>query len=190
MLKVENVPIKSVKQHPKNVRLHDERNLEAIMRSLKEFGQLKPIVVGQNNYVLAGNGTLESALRLGWKEINIVRVKLKTPDELAFMIADNKTTDLSEFDWHSLAEVMKELPENRLDATGFQAFEREPLLQADWNPGDAGSLDSGESSDDLLLRFTGEEAAFIRKELGARRKEGYSDEDMILLIVAETEVTA
>ena len=39
------VPIESLALDPENARTHNDRNLEAIKRSLQAFGQLKPIVV-------------------------------------------------------------------------------------------------------------------------------------------------
>src|SRR5262249_46324156 len=63
-LTVKRVPIDSVHPDPANVRLHDERNLEAIKSSLARFGQQKPIVVDRQGVVRAGNGTHAAAKAL------------------------------------------------------------------------------------------------------------------------------
>lgn len=55
-MKIELVPISSVKQDPKNARSHGDRNLAAITTSLKTFGQQKPIVVGRDGVVIVFSG--------------------------------------------------------------------------------------------------------------------------------------
>jgi hypothetical protein len=102
-MKTETVPIDSISQDPANARKHDERNLTAIRDSLRAFGQQKPIVVDQREIVIAGNGTLEAAKRLGWTEIAIVRTKLDNTQATAFGIADNRTAELAEWDDEILA---------------------------------------------------------------------------------------
>lgn len=100
------VDINSVHPHPKNPRIHPERNIQLIMSSLKEFGQLRPLVSWKKN-IVAGNGTLESAKRLGWKHINVLIADELTEDEaLRFMVIDNRTTELSEFDPDLLGNIM------------------------------------------------------------------------------------
>ena len=61
-------PLEALREDPANARTHDERNLDAIVRSLSSFGQRKPIVV-REGVVVAGNGTLRAARSLGWTYI-------------------------------------------------------------------------------------------------------------------------
>jgi ParB-like chromosome segregation protein Spo0J len=61
-------PLASLTLHPRNARRHDERNLKAVADSLATYGQQKPIVVANDGVVVAGNGTLQAALRLGWRD--------------------------------------------------------------------------------------------------------------------------
>lgn len=131
-LRIEMVRIKSIKPHPQNSRIHSKQNLEAIQKSLDKFGQQKPIVVWRN-LIIAGNGTYQAACDLDWKQIDIVRADyLSENDAIAYMIADNKTTDMSEFDYEVLALQMRSLAGEGedLSATGFQSFEIEPMLDA------------------------------------------------------------
>ena len=163
-LNVFQMDVKSLELHPDNVRVHDERNIQAIMSSLQEYGQQKPIVVDASNQVLAGNGTLEAIRRLGWRQVAVVRSSLSAIKAMGFMVADNKTTDLSDFDYSKLAEVMTSLSakEFNLDATGFAEYERVPLLEShEFRAGDE-SLDAKGSSHsisfsseewDLLMSF-------------------------------------
>ena len=112
---------------PSNVRAHSEENLLAIMRSLEAFGQQKPIVVDRAGKVLAGNATLEAARRLGWAKIETVETDLEGLDALAYSIADNRTGELSTWDYHALALAVGNMPDGLKDATGFLADDRDAL---------------------------------------------------------------
>lgn len=129
-MNIERVKIASLVGDPSNVRKHDQKNLDAIKGSLARFGQQKPIVVGANNVVIAGNGTVAAALSLGWVEISIVRSELIGPEATAFAIADNRTAELAEWDEDALAQQLAALAiddEDLARATGFDARELDRL---------------------------------------------------------------
>lgn len=129
------MPLSSVKHHPRNVRQHPEENILAVMSSLETYGQTEPIVVDKKSQVIAGNGRLTAMQRLKWKTVSIVRANhLSDAQAEAYAIMDNKTTDMSHFDYQALAEVMKDLDGKKinLDLTGFSQMEREPLMSTDW----------------------------------------------------------
>ena len=131
-LTISSTPLTTIKPHPKNARSHDESNIQAIMRSLHSFGQRTPIVIGQSKYILKGCGTWEAARRLGWATIQTVTsIGLTPAQELAYSLADNKTSDLSTFNKEGLADILKYLESTKIDmdSTGFAEFERETLLK-------------------------------------------------------------
>ena len=66
-------PLAALHADPDNARTHNEVNLAAIEASLATFGQQKPIVVNRIGKVIAGNGTLAAAAKLGWETIAVVR---------------------------------------------------------------------------------------------------------------------
>ena len=178
---IEVVPINIPKHHPKNPRTHDERNIQAIMRSIDEFKQLAPLVVwGKRNYVIVGNGRLESAKRLGWKEIEIIRADHLNEDQaMAYMIADNKTTDLSEFDFQMVAQIMGKLADRKVDLeiTGFSDFETEPLLQAEWTPPKDKEMPATGGDKDGVVKFSDKQWEIVKKALGEFRDfEGHEEE--------------
>jgi len=107
---LETVAIESLELDPNNARKHSKRNLDAIAASLEKFGQRKPIVI-HNGVVIAGNGTLEAAKSLGWTEIGITRC----PDDWdadtakAYALADNRSSELAEWDDLVLANQLLDL---------------------------------------------------------------------------------
>lgn len=119
-MKIENIAIADLISDPNNARKHDDTNLDAIVGSLKNFGQRKPIVVSADNVVVAGNGTIEAAKRLGWDKIDVVRIPADwTPDQIkAFALADNRTAELATWDREVLTAQLREL-----EFAGFEVAE-------------------------------------------------------------------
>jgi site-specific DNA-methyltransferase (adenine-specific) len=119
-MKIETLQIKDLTPDPQNARQHDEKNLKAIQGSLKEFGQRKPIVINQDGVIVAGNGTVEAAKRLGWLKIDAVRIPADwTPEQTkAFALADNRTAELAAWSPEVLAAQLVEL-----EAAGFEIEE-------------------------------------------------------------------
>ncbi len=127
---VERIHVDELKYDPKNARIHPERNLDAICQSLETFGQQKPIVVNKDNVVIAGNGALEAARKLGWTHIDIVRTELTGNDAIAFGIADNRTSDLSAWDAHLLNELLGQLQSEGVELVGWTEKEFERLVDS------------------------------------------------------------
>jgi site-specific DNA-methyltransferase (adenine-specific) len=123
-VKIETLQIKDLTPDPENARQHDDKNLKAIQGSLKAFGQRKPIVITEDGVIVAGNGTVEAAKRLGWTEIEAVRVPGDwTPEQTkAFALADNKTAELAKWDVKVLNAQLLEFVEAEFDieALGFE----------------------------------------------------------------------
>lgn len=112
-MKLQLSQIAELTSDPENARTHSERNLDTIKESLREFGQTKPIVITQGGIVLAGNGTLEAARRLGWSQIATVTVpNTWTHEEArAYAIADNRTAELAKWNGVLLAQQLESLEE-------------------------------------------------------------------------------
>lgn len=118
-MQIETVDITSLSFDPANARKHPDKNLAAIEGSLRKFGQRKPIVV-RNNVVIAGNGTLAAAKRLGWEKIQIVRADdMTATDATGFALADNRTSELAEWDMDALGATLHALREDAFDLTGI-----------------------------------------------------------------------
>jgi site-specific DNA-methyltransferase (adenine-specific) len=126
-MNIETLRIVELTPDPNNARQHDDKNLKAIMGSLKEFGQRKPIVITEAGTIVAGNGTVEAAKRLGWLDIEVVRVPSDWTDAQvkAFAIADNRTAELANWNQEVLTSQLLELEAEgwELAEFGFEAFE-------------------------------------------------------------------
>ena len=121
-MNVEAVPLAALTPFPGNPRRHNERNLRAIRASLQRFGQLRPLVVNRDGVILAGNGTYQAARQLKWPTIRVVRIDLSDADQRAFVLADNRTAELAEWDEQALNDMLRALSEEGYD-TSILEFE-------------------------------------------------------------------
>lgn len=129
-MQIESVAIADLVFDPANARKHEAKNLDAIKGSLARFGQQKPIVVGKKGVIIAGNGTLAAARSLGWDKIDVVYTELTGTDATAFAIADNRTSELAEWDAGILSETLKSLQAMDFDlgSIGFDAGDLAALI--------------------------------------------------------------
>lgn len=125
-MKVETVKVTDLTFDPHNARKHPELNLSALRASLKEFGQRKPIVIDGTGTVVAGNGTLQAAIELGWSTIEAVEVPADWDERkiAAFALADNRTAELAQWDARELLDQLEQLDEFDMSAFGFDAWQK------------------------------------------------------------------
>ena len=105
-------------------------NVEAIMASYSEFGQVKPIVAKKNEdgtaTVIAGNHQLEAAVNLGWEQIAVIFLDADDKKAIAFALADNRTMELGYTEPELLTDMLMEISEyypDLLDGLGWDEFE-------------------------------------------------------------------
>ena len=133
-LAIEYLAIACIKPNPKNPRKHSKKQIGQICKSVQEFGFVAPVIVDQNNQLIAGHGRLRAAQQLGQDQVPVVRVEHLTDAQIrAYMIADNKLTENSTWDDVLLAEHFMALSteniEFGMDITGFELPEIELMLE-------------------------------------------------------------
>lgn len=122
------VPIDSVEAHPRNPR---KGNLDVIGRSLGDFGQTKPIIVqSSTRWIVAGNHTKRGALeRQGWTHIAAVIAEMDEAKATSYLLVDNRSSDLGEYDTTGLIALLEEsAEEGRLAMTGYSGDDLDDLL--------------------------------------------------------------
>src|SRR4051812_23610262 len=104
--------ISSLKPKKRNARTHSRRQISQIADSLAAFGFVNPILVDENNVILAGHGRLEAAKRLGLSEVPTVRLSHMTEaQKRAYVIADNRLAEKAGWDIDILAIEFESLNE-------------------------------------------------------------------------------
>lgn len=132
-LKVIYVPPASLKPHPKNPRVHSDKQIYQIAQSIEAFGFNVPILVDDRQNVVAGHGRLLAARKLGWKTVPVIKLNhLSESQYAAFLIADNRLTENSSWDERLLGEQLKVLSEMELtfdlEVIGFETAEIDVLI--------------------------------------------------------------
>lgn len=129
-LDVEWIPTSALVLDAANLRKHPEKNLEAIKASIKRFGFQKPIVIGKDNTIIAGNGTLTAAKELGIAKVPCVRSELGGAERVAYAIADNRTNELSEWDDANLLQTLQAMDPDDVEALGFAGSDMTELVDS------------------------------------------------------------
>jgi DNA modification methylase len=130
-LTIRRVALSDLHPDPANVRSHDERNLDAIAASLRQFGQAEPLVVQSGSgRVIGGNGRLTAMKALNWTECDVVELDLDDTQATALGIALNRTAELAEWDEGALAQILASLQTDEAFASlGFNEREVDELLR-------------------------------------------------------------
>jgi DNA modification methylase len=149
-LKVVYRRIEALKPDPANPRLHSKKQIRQIAHSIETFGFNVPVLVDAELKVIAGHGRLLACGELDWTEVPTLCLDHLTPAQArAFMIADNRLTEIASWDDKLLAQQLKDLSLLGLDfsieVTGFEIGEIDLRIaalddmpgQADNDPADA-----------------------------------------------------
>ncbi len=115
---IEKMKMADLRQPERNVRKHPEKQIQEFMRSVKMFGQTRPIVVDENNTILIGCGLYKAMQRLNFEEADVLkRIDLSESDKKKLMIADNKIYSLGVDDLDATNDFLKEILD--YDVPGF-----------------------------------------------------------------------
>ena len=133
--KFEMRPTKELRPNPRNARKRTKREVQRIADSISSAGNLQPIVVDENDVILAGHGRLAAAKLLGLELVPTIKaVGLTAAQKRVFTIADNKLTENAGWNRDVLATEFAELSELleaeglELAATGFDPAEIDTIL--------------------------------------------------------------
>jgi len=130
-MKVQLVPITSIRPYDKNPRLNDHA-VDAVANSIREFGFRQPIVLDKKGVIVVGHTRYKAALKLGLKEVPVHVARGLTPAQVkAYRIADNQTASLAQWDYDLLPLELVDLQKMNvdLDLTGFSSEELLRLLE-------------------------------------------------------------
>lgn len=118
-MNVTTMLISELKKPERNVRIHTEQQIKEFERSIKMFGQIRPIVVDENNVILAGNGLYDTLLKMGRDTAEVYKFdNLTEKQKKKLMIADNKIFSLGIENLDTLNVFLEEM-QGDLDIPGF-----------------------------------------------------------------------
>ena len=141
-LQIEYVSPSSLIANELNPKMHPDRQINALVRAIKEVGFIAPIIIDRRNGIVAGHGRVLAALKAGITTIPAVRVEHLNEHQLrSLMLADNRLSELGKIDQQLLAANLKLLTVEGIDlyveaATAFTMGEVDAILEAADESGD------------------------------------------------------
>lgn len=148
-MKIEYIPLDKIKPYENNPRINDDA-VKYVANSIKEFGFKVPIIIDENNVIVAGHTRLKAAKKLGFEKVPCIRADDLTENQIkAFRLADNKVGEIATWDFNSLAVELA-----NIENINMSNFNFEPL---DVSPDDFGNsfiLPDGEKPEICTMTFT------------------------------------
>lgn len=129
-LTIEYIPIAEIIPYENNPRKNDKA-VDIVMKSIKEFGFKNPIILDKDNKIIAGHTRIKAAVLLGLLEVPVIWADELTPEQVkAFRIMDNKSHEYSDWDIEPLKLELHELKTSNynLKLTGFSDIELYKLI--------------------------------------------------------------
>ncbi|MBQ7264198.1 MAG: ParB N-terminal domain-containing protein [Synergistaceae bacterium] len=108
-----------IKPYPGNPR-RNAHAVKPVMASIRQFGFKVPIIIDKEHTIIAGHTRLEAAKELGMSEVPVIVADDLTPEQVkAFRLADNKTAELSGWDFDLLDIELADITDIDMSELGF-----------------------------------------------------------------------
>jgi ParB-like chromosome segregation protein Spo0J len=133
-IKIEYMKTADLVPYANNARTHSPEQVAQIAGSIKEFGFTNPVLIDEENGIIAGHGRLMAADKLNLEQVPCIRLAgLSEAQRKAYIIADNQIALNSGWDVETLRVEVERLSELdfELDLLGFEEDAIEKLLDID-----------------------------------------------------------
>ena len=125
-MKIERLKVADLKPAERNTRTHNQKQIAELIRSFKMFGQIRPIVIDENNVIWCGNGFYQAAKEAGEAEVDCLRmIGLSEDQKKKLMLADNQIFTLGGTNTIVMDEILSSLGD--FDVPGYDAATLEQL---------------------------------------------------------------
>jgi DNA modification methylase len=128
----ENRPTRSLRPYAGNARTHSPKQIKQIAKSIERFGFNNPVLVDDDDQIIAGHGRVEAAKLLGLKTVPTVRLShLSEDDKRAYILADNRLAEKAGYDNEILAIELQHLADFGFDVSliGFEPAEVDIIFE-------------------------------------------------------------
>ena len=129
-LQVIEYDIDKIRPHPRNPRKHPDIAIERLKDSIEAYGFTNPILITQDGLTLAGAARLEAARQSGATTVPVIILPFEGDKALAYLIADNKLQELTDWDKPKLKDLLLDLDTGafNIELTGFDIDEMQALI--------------------------------------------------------------
>lgn len=130
-MQIEEVRIDEISNHPTNPKIHPDTQIKLLQKSIKRFGWTNPVILAADNTILAGHARVKAAIAAGNDTVPAIRTKLTGKEAEAYLLADNRLSDIAPYDRDILADLLAGLPDDLAELTGFDSVQVEALLSGE-----------------------------------------------------------
>lgn len=133
--RLELIPTVRLKPYPRNARIHSKKQIRQIADSMKRFGFTNPVLIDDNDMILAGHGRVEAARLLGMDAVPCLRLSsMSAAEKRAYVLADNKLALNAGWDdgilTGELELILGDVGDIDVGITGFSVVEIDTLLDS------------------------------------------------------------
>lgn len=160
-LKIEYLPIDTLKPYENNAKEHPQEQIDQIIESIRQFGMNDPIAIyGDEHLIVEGHGRLLALQQMGATEAPTIRLDHMTDEQRkAYTLVHNKTTMNSGFNLEILNEELDSLS---IDMTDF-GFNLEDMEQDEFEPINDDELPETQNFD-YILKFGNKQVIMTEDE--------------------------
>jgi hypothetical protein len=126
-MKIQQLPLDQIKPYWRNPR-DNAKALHAVKASITEFGMNQPLVLDREKVIIAGHTRYRALVELGHERAPVVIVDLDPARAKAYRIADNKTSELAEWNNEKLTAELREIADEVSMDIYFPGGELEQLI--------------------------------------------------------------
>src|SRR6266404_1719225 len=91
--------ISELKSYPRNARTHSRKQVKQIAAAVQEFGFTNPVLIDENDQIIAGHGRIQAANLLGLAEVPTVQIAHHSATQKrAYSLADNRLAEKAGWD--------------------------------------------------------------------------------------------
>lgn len=113
---------------------NNEKAVEAVANSIREFGFKNPIIVDRQKVIVSGHTRRLAALKLGLDQVPVVYADDLTEDQIkAFRLADNRVAEMAAWDEDLLKEEMAKAIDFEFGDYGFDQKDLDEIVKKDVN---------------------------------------------------------
>jgi DNA modification methylase len=132
-LQIQHMSVEALRPFARNSRTHSRRQIRKIAKSIERFGFVNPVLVSDDNEIVAGHGRVEAAKLLELKTVPTIRLSHLSPeDRRAYVLADNKLALDAGWDREILALELQGLSDlgYEIELTGFEIPEVDIVIDS------------------------------------------------------------
>lgn len=132
-MKLEVVKLSDLKPLEKNVRKHNDKQIDELIKSVEQFGQTRAMVIDEDNNILIGNGLYFALVKMNKAEVQCYRkTGLSEIEKKKLILSDNKIYGLGSDDFEEINNYIQEITGmGDFEIAGYDKFILEQMTATD-----------------------------------------------------------